>query len=196
MLKIGLTGGIGSGKTTVANLFAKLGAPVIDADKIAKKLMEPASPCFTTVVEHFGPSILMSNGDLDREVLSNIIFSHPEEKKWLENLLHPKVIAHMQAEANQVGYPYCIFAIPLLVEANCIDLVDQTLVVDCSEILQLNRTKKRDNMSLNQVQAIIDSQCKREDRIEMANDIITNEDDFQSLEQQVKKLHEKYSLAS
>lgn len=196
MLHVALTGGIGSGKSTVAEMFKKLGVFIIDADEIAHRITEPNTYSFETIVEHFGKGILATDGTLDRKTLRNIIFKDINERKWLENLLHPVIREAMRERTIKADSPYCLLVIPLLAETNKIDFIDRVCVIDISEALQIQRTAQRDNTSESDVAAIIASQCSNEKRLSIADDIIHNNDDLESLKNQVFTLHKQYlSLA-
>ncbi len=192
MLKIGLTGGIGSGKSTVAKLFADLNIPIIDADIIAQQLVEPGKPALTTIANHFGEKILMSSGALDRNQLREIIFTDPEQKKNLEAILHPLVFSEIESLILQLDTFYCIISIPLLIETGMEDFVDRILVIDCPVEVQFLRVKNRDQLTDARINSIITSQASREQRISAANDIIANSNGTQALAEQVKKLHNLY----
>lgn len=189
---VGLTGGIGSGKSTVANLFADLGIKVIDADIIAREVVAPGQEALTAIVNRFGEDILDQQGQLDRRQLRDRIFSQPEQKIWLNNLLHPLIRQCMLQQSQQATSAYCILAIPLLVENQLQTLVDRVLVVDVSESTQLSRTVKRDNNSEQQVRNIMQAQASRQQRLALADDVIYNDGDPTELAPQVKKLHNQY----
>jgi dephospho-CoA kinase len=193
MLVIGLTGGIGSGKSTVADLFADLGVPIIDADAKAREVTQPDKPAFLNIVKHFGDDILLSNGTLDRAKLRNIIFSDSKERLWLENLLHPLIREEMQHEINHLTGPYCIAVIPLLLEVEFYSFINRILVVDASLDAQIVRVMTRDKMNKLAVEAILKTQATRVDRKARAQDIIINDGTLADLIPQVEKLHEKYS---
>lgn len=192
MLVVGLTGGIGSGKTTVANLFAHHGVPIIDADLIAREVTEPNQPAFSKVVKHFGESILLANGTLNRSKLREIIFEEPKQRLWLEHLLHPLIREEMQRQINKLATPYCIAVIPLLLEVEFFSFINRILVVDAPEHLQIQRTAGRDKTKAPQIEAILKTQARREDRIAHAHDVITNEGTLEDLKPQVEKLHYLY----
>ena len=192
MLVIGLTGGIGSGKTTVANLFADLGVDVIDTDQLSRDVTKSGQGALKKISEHFGPKILQSNGSLDRTALRKIIFTDDNARRWLEELLHPLIRAEMKRQIDSSTSTYCIVVIPLLIETKPNSLIDRILVVDTSEDLQLERTKKRDNSSEKEVAAILNTQVNREKRLAAAHDIIENHGSLDDLVSQVKKLHEFY----
>jgi len=192
MLKIGLTGGIGSGKSTVAKLFQQLGIPVIDADLIAHQLVRPGQPALGALVTEFGPAILTSKGELDRSRLRELIFHDHTAKTRLESILHPAVFAEMHRRATGLQTPYCILAIPLLIETNAQSMVDRILVIDCPERLQIERVKRRDGLDESLIKRILASQASRQERLAHAHDIIVNEGDLAMLERQVKDLHLYY----
>ncbi len=196
MLKIGLTGGIGSGKSTVTQIFSDLKIPIIDADIIAHQLVEPGKPAIKAIAKQFGQQILTDQGTLNRKQLKEVIFSDPEQKKTLEQILHPLVFAEMESQIKQLSSPYCILSIPLLLETQMQDLVDRILVIDCPVEVQLERVKNRDQLNIETIKSIIASQVPREQRRQAADDIIINDADTQALAEQVKKLHNLYlSLA-
>ncbi len=192
MLKIGLTGGIGSGKSTVTQIFSDLKIPIIDADIIAHQLVEPGKPAIKAIAKQFGQQILTDQGTLNRKQLKEIIFSDPEQKKTLEQILHPLVFAEMESQIKQLSSPYCILSIPLLLETQMQDFVDRILVIDCPVEVQLERVKNRDQLNIETIKSIIASQVPREQRRQAADDIIINDADTQALAEQVKKLHNLY----
>jgi dephospho-CoA kinase len=192
MLVIGLTGGIGSGKTTVANMFAELGVDIIDTDIIARQLVAPGQTALKDIAHHFGQSILNSDGQLDRHKLAKITFNNDTERDALESILHPAIKKTMLKELNAVSAPYCIAVIPLLIETGQQQLVDRVLVVDCDPVDQLQRVQQRDQRSEAQIVSIINSQASQSARLNVADDIIQNSADLDKLHQQVIKLHKKY----
>lgn len=194
-LTIGLTGGIGSGKSVVATLFKQHGVTVIDADDIAKKVVEPGRPALLDIKAHFGEDYLL-DGKLNRTRLREHIFNLPEEKKWLENLLHPLIRQEMLDEINAATTPYCIVVIPLLIENHPHPLIKRILVVDTDESRQIQRTLSRDKTSEESVKKILEAQASREERLRLADDVIVNTSDLQSLEAQVAALHKKYLALS
>jgi dephospho-CoA kinase len=189
---IGLTGGIGSGKSTVADLFADLGIKVIDTDIIAREVVAPGQEALNAIISRFGKNILDQQGQLDRRQLRDRVFSEPEHKTWLNNLLHPLIRQQMLEQTRQATSSYCILAIPLLVENKLQTLVDRVLVVDVSESTQLSRTVRRDNNSEQQVRNIMQAQASRQQRLALADDVIYNDGDPTELAPQVKKLHNHY----
>ena len=192
MLKIGLTGGIGSGKSTVSTLFEQLNTPVIDADIIAHQLVAVGQPALAKIQQTFGSNILQLEGSLDRKKLRELVFSNPLEKQKLEAIIHPLVYQSIQTEIKRLTAPYCIISIPLLFESNMTSLVDRILVVDCSEEQQIERLLKRDDMTTKRIQSIINSQISRDFRNSKANDLIDNSGSNDRLAEQVKTLHNFY----
>lgn len=189
---VGLTGGIGSGKTTVANLFAAEGITLVDADIVAREVVAPGSKGLETIVTHFGAEILTPEGELDRAKLRQRIFSHPEEREWLNQLLHPMIRQEMLAQVEKATSAYVIMVVPLLFENGLDRLVNRTLVVDISPELQINRTVKRDNVDVSQVNNIISSQCSRSEKLARADDIIDNQGEISTLKREVLALHQRY----
>lgn len=189
---VGLTGGIGSGKTTVANLFAAEGVALVDADIVAREVVAPGSKGLEAIVTHFGAEILTPEGELDRAKLRQRIFSHPEEREWLNQLLHPMIRQEMLAQVEKATSDYVIMVVPLLFENGLDRLVNRTLVVDISPELQINRTIKRDNVDASQVNNIISSQCSRSEKLARADDIIDNQGEISTLKREVLALHQRY----
>lgn len=192
MLSIGLTGGIGSGKTTVANSFKELGVPIIDADDIAHEITKPNTPELKTIIDHFGKVIINKDGTLNRKKLREIIFSNLQQRLWLEKMLHPAIIRIMKERASQLTSPYCILVIPLLIETKNVGLVDRILVVDAPETLQIERTQKRSQLDEQQIRAILQTQTSRNQRLALADDVIVNDKDIAVLQRKVFELHCKY----
>ena len=192
MLKIGLTGGIGCGKSTVANIFKHLKVPVIDADDIAHQLVAVGQPALARIELEYGPDILNKDGSLNRTRLRELVFSDAQQKQKLEAILHPLVYQAIQTELKQLNAPYCIICIPLLFETQMTHLVDRTLVVDCPVETQIERLQKRDNMTIASIQAIIDTQVNRAFRKAHADDLIDNSKTDDRLAEAVKKLHNFY----
>ncbi len=193
---VGLTGGIGSGKTTIANLFANLGVPLVDADVVAREVVEKDSPLLSKIVEHFGPQILTKQGELNRAALREIVFHHDEEKQWLNNLLHPAIRERMKQQLSEQTAPYTLFVVPLLIENKLTALCDRILVVDVSPQTQLARSAQRDNNNFEQIQRIINSQVSQQERLQWADDVINNDADLAQnlphLQQKVLELHQFY----
>jgi dephospho-CoA kinase len=191
MLKIGLTGGIGCGKTTVADLFAAKGIPVLDADLIARQLVEPGQPLLQAIAAHFGANLL-KEGRLDRGRLRQIVFAAPEERQWLESLLHPRVYDEMERRLAGFSAPYCLLVIPLLLETGRRDFVDRLLVIDCPVELQKRRVKDRDGLTDPEIDRILSAQLAREARVAAADDLIENAGGPAELADQVDRLHRFY----
>lgn len=192
MLVIGLTGGIGSGKSTVADLFAAKKIPVIDADLIAKEITKAHSSALSSIIKHFGPSILLPNKELDRKQLRELIFNDPQEKKWLEDLLHPLIYDCIQKQLKKIHSTYCIVVIPLLLETESPAFIDRILVVDTPEENQISWATNRDNVSTSHIKKIIQQQIDPSHRRSKADDIILNEGHIDDLADQVEKLHLHY----
>ena len=195
-LIIGLTGGIGSGKSEVTRRFAKLGICIVDADEIARDVVLPGQVALSEIAQHFGDDILTAKGELDRAKLRKIIFENPDEKRWLENLLHPLINQIIRTRLAQAESAYVILASPLLLETQQHALTDRVLIIDTSEALQLARAGKRDNAKSEQIKAIMASQISRADRLARADDVIHNLGAIEELDTQVQQLHQQYlSLA-
>lgn len=192
MLVIGLTGGIGSGKTTAANLFEKKNITVIDADKIARELVFIDMPAYQQICAHFGSKVLTNNNRIDRKKLGKRIFQNEKDRIWLENLLHPLIRAEMQTALEACSSDYAVLVIPLLLETNKNPRVDRVLVVDAPLELQQKRTQSRDNRLLDEINAIISTQIDRQTRLDLADDVIQNDGTLEHLQTQVDKLHEEY----
>jgi len=192
MLKIGLTGGIGSGKSTVAQRFTELGVAVIDADEISRTLVEPGQPTLDRIASEFGPDVLTHKGELDRSRMRKIVFADPQRRKVLEALLHPLIRAEMQRRAKIIKTPYGVLCIPLLAETRQTDMVDRVLVIDSPEKLQYQRIKQRDSLPDREIKAILAAQVTAEDRLEVADDVIVNDGNVDDLNRQVDILHKKY----
>jgi dephospho-CoA kinase len=189
---IGLTGGVGSGKTTVANLFAEYGAPVIDADQIARELVEPGQPALQRITQVFGGEILNGDGALDRKKLRDLIFRDSVKRKQLEDILHPLIRKSMLDRLEPLDAPYAILVIPLLVDTGNWEMMDRILVVDTEEDLQIERVTRRDDVSREHAEAIIDNQVSRQERLAAADDVIENIGSLDDLKTQVRRLHEFY----
>ena len=193
---IGLTGGIGSGKTTVANLFAAQQIDIIDADIVAREVVEPGSAGLQAIVEKLGSDILLTDGTLNRSKLREAIFTDNQLKEWLNQLLHPMIRQKMQHDIAAAQSPYCLLVVPLMVENNLQAMTDRLLVVDVAEEIQIARTQQRDNVPAEQVRSILASQASREQRLAVADDVICNNGNGDDLEQQVAKLHQEYLALS
>lgn len=192
MLIIGLTGGIGSGKSTVADLFLDLGVPVIDADVIARELVEPGQPVLQRIVHAFGNEVLLPDGKLDRARLRTLVFSDAQQRQRLESIMHPSIRAALQKRAAAVTTSYCIVVIPLLLETGQTDLVSRTLVIDTSPATQISRTMKRSGLDRAAVESIMAAQWSRARRLAGADDVITNNGTLEDLRAQVEPLHRRY----
>ena len=193
---IGLTGGIGSGKTAVSDIFEELGIRVVDADLASRVVVEKGRPSLEEIAKHFGQGILTEAGELDRAKLREIIFNSDEEKNWLESLLHPAIARQIQDELKASSSPYTILVSPLLLETNQKDFCDKVLVVDVPVETQIERTLKRDDVSLDQVQSIIKAQISRDKRLELADEVIVNDKSLEDLQLAVSKLHQQFILES
>ncbi|MEC9305176.1 MAG: dephospho-CoA kinase [Pseudomonadota bacterium] len=191
---VGLTGGIGSGKSTVARAFGSLGIGWVDADDVAREVVMPGEPALAAISEHFGHDVLHADGTLNRAALRSIVFDNPTERKWLESVTHPRVreriLVHLERLQRQS--PYVLLVSPLLFESGQDKLVDRTVVVDVPVELQLSRTRARDDVSEAQVHAILAAQLPREERLTKANDVIDNSGDHASMMQQVTQLDQHY----
>lgn len=192
MLIVGLTGGIGSGKSTVATRFAALGGAVLDADLLARELVTPGQPALNEIVEIFGSQVLTPKGGLDRSAMRQRIFGNETERQRLEAILHPRIRAAMQERLRELRAPYVILVIPLLVETGQRDLCHRLLVVDLPEPLQIERVSRRDDYSVAQIRAILRTQCSRAQRLAVAGDLIDNSGDLAHLFVQVDTLHQRY----
>ena len=192
MFTVGLTGGIGSGKTTVARFFLDQNIEVINADEIARKVVEPGTAALSKIQERFGSKILINEKSLNRALLREQIFKDNSQRIWLESLLHPLIEREITNLIVVAVSRYVILESPLLFETNQHKLVNRTLVVDVSPKVQLKRAISRDGGSEGTIKAIMDSQISRDDRISLADDIIDNEQSFQSVQTQLKKFHQNY----
>lgn len=192
VFRVGLTGGIASGKSTAAKFFGALGVPILDSDRIAREVVEPGQPPLERLVERFGRGILTPDGHLDRPALRDIVFSDPKARADLENLTHPAIGAALEAHSAAAGGPYQILVIPLLVEKSLSAHVDRVLVVDCDEELQIRRLLARDGSTRAQAQAILNAQVSRSARLKAADDVITNNADMSAVQAQVAALHARY----
>jgi dephospho-CoA kinase len=191
-LIVGITGGIGSGKTTVADLFSSLQVPIIDADEIAKQAVMPGNPAYEEIIEQFGPGILTASGELDRRRLRERAFSDPVARTNLEEIIHPRVYAAITAQLAALNAPYAIVVVPLLIETGAKELVDRILVVDTSEESQIERTNRRDGTSRDTINKILAAQLDRRSRLSAADDVIENSSTVEALKVAVSKLNRKY----
>ena len=192
MFVVGVTGGIGSGKTAVTDEFAKLGIDIVDADRAARVVVEPNTPALANIHAHFGDRILLPDGSLDRAVLRRIIFQNADEKRWLEQLLHPLIALEIQRQLAAAHSSYVIFVSPLLIESQQKALCDRILVVDVPEEIQLQRTMTRDNNDIDQVRRIIASQASRQHRLQYADDVVENTGSLEQLRERIAELHQRY----
>lgn len=189
---IGLTGGIGSGKSAASAIFSRLGIPVIDADEIARALVAPGEPALAEIAGAFGEDILNRAGELDRDALRRRVFADSTERQRLEAILHPRIRQQIHSYINKLHAPYCVVVIPLLVETRQSDLVDRVLVIDIPEATQVSRVAARDSLAREEILAIIDAQTSRHTRLAAADDVIENSGGLDVLESRVHRLHEKY----
>jgi dephospho-CoA kinase len=192
MLIIGVTGGIGSGKTSATDEFIKLGIEVVDADVAARTVVEKGRPALQQIAANFGPDILLESGELDRADLRKIIFADPEQRKWLEVLTHPLIRTEIVSGLQNAKSPYVILASPLLIESGQYHLVKRTLVIDVPVDVQIQRTCLRDNNDPKQIKAIINAQISRDDRLDKADYVINNDHDLRHLQESVIALHQTY----
>jgi dephospho-CoA kinase len=189
---VGLTGGIGSGKSAVSERFASLGIRVVDADVASRVVVEPGRPALAAIALHFGADILTADGALDRAALRSKVFADEAERKWLERLLHPRINEYIASELARAESPYAMLAHPLLVETGQTRICDRVLVVDVPESVQVARTMARDKNSEAQVRAIMAAQASREQRLAAADDVIVNDAGLEHLDAEVARLHGLY----
>lgn len=189
---LGLTGGIGSGKSAVVEAFGRLGVHWVDADHAARWVVEPGKPALSLIAEHFGEEVLAADGSLDRAVLRERVFGDPAQRKWLEELLHPLIRQEVAEHLARATSPYAIMVSPLLVESGQYRQVDRVLVVDVPEAVQVERAARRDLSSEAQIQAIIKAQASREERLRYADDVLVNDRDLLWLRAEVERLHNFY----
>lgn len=192
MLVAGLTGGIGSGKSAASDCFISLGVPVIDADRVARLVVEPGSEALDKIAAHFGDHVIQANGNLDRAALRRIVFDKERERNWLEALLHPLIRDHILDTLEQLdeqGHAYAILASPLLLETDQHLLISKVIVVDAPEALQISRTMARDNIEEAQVRQILAAQMQREERLKHADFLLDNSGNEDQLRESVNALH-------
>jgi dephospho-CoA kinase len=193
MYVVAVTGGIGSGKTTIANQFAALGIDVVDADVIARDVVEPGAPALAAIATYFGPDVIAPDGQLDRRSLRERVFSDPNAKAWLNALLHPLIRQEMLRQCASTRSPYCLLVVPLLVENKLAGLANRVLVIDVDEATQIERTCRRDGVSAEQARAIIAAQASRSERLAAADDVIDNHNGSQmAIKTRILALHETY----
>jgi dephospho-CoA kinase len=193
MLVIGLTGGIGSGKSTVADALAARGAAVIDTDVIARELTEPGQPALGEIAATFGADLIGPDGRLDRDVLRTMVFSDPDARDRLERILHPRIKNRMLERLAEVDAPYAVLVIPLLFETNQHTLVDRILVVDVPETAQRERVRRRSGLTYSEIDRIVASQISRAERLARADDILDNGGDLPALSAQAERIHRTYT---
>jgi dephospho-CoA kinase len=194
--RVGLTGGIACGKTTVANLFAALGVHIVDTDLLAREVVAPGSPLLPKIAEHFGEQVLRKDGSLDRARLRDRVFANPAERLWLESVTHPAIRELTDSRCESATSEYVIVAIPLLVETQGAKRFHRVLVVDCEPGLQLARLQARDGMTRAQAERMLAAQVTREQRLEIADDVVRNDGDIAGLRDQVEGLHRQYLSAA
>lgn len=189
---LGLTGGIGSGKSAVAQHFIDLGIHLVDADHAARWVVEPGRPALTKIAERFGEQVLQADGSLDRAALRQLVFQDEQQRRWLEGLLHPLIFQEINQTLACAESPYAILVSPLLVESGQHHMTQRVLVVDAPEHLQLQRSMARDNSPEEQIRAILKAQSSREERLRHADDVLTNDRDLAWLKSEVDRLHNFY----
>jgi dephospho-CoA kinase len=190
--RIGLTGGIASGKSTVADMFADLGVPVIDTDVIAREVVRPGQPALEEIREAFGTGVIAADGTLDRPAMRSIVFGNDAARHRLESLLHPRIGKATREQADTAGGPYQVIVVPLLVESSLREFVDRVLVVDCDEATQVARLLARDAESEDQARRILAAQSSRDERLAIADDVVTNGGALEDTREQVLALHQRY----
>lgn len=189
---VGLTGGIGSGKSAVSDRFKNQGIVIVDADVASRVVVEPGKPALASIQEHFGAEMILDDGNMNRALMRELVFKDPTEKTWLEQLLHPLIDEEIEIGLQSATTPYAILVSPLLIEINQVRFTQRVLVVDVPVQVQIQRTMARDNNSAEQVQSIINAQTPREARLERADDVIVNDGDFAELDMEVDNLHRIY----
>ncbi|MGN5161830.1 dephospho-CoA kinase [Aeromonas dhakensis] len=193
MYVVAITGGIGSGKTTVANQFAELGIEVVDADIIAREVVEPGTPALAAIATHFGADVIAPDGRLDRRQLRERVFTDPQAKGWLNALLHPLIRSEMQRQCAAARSPYCLLVVPLLVENRLTALANRVLVIDVDEATQIERTCRRDGVTREQAEAILAAQASRTERLAAADDVLDNQNGTpEAIKSRIFALHETY----
>lgn len=192
MFVVGVTGGIGSGKTAATDHFQSLGITVVDADVASRVIVEPGREALVKIEEHFGSHVIANDGTLDRRALREIVFNNPDERKWLEQLTHPLIGQEIMQQIQASQSPYTILASPLLLESSQSKMTQRILLIDVPEELQIARTTQRDNTTEEGVKAIMQAQMSRQERRSRADDIIVNDQDLDHLYRQVEEYHQKY----
>jgi dephospho-CoA kinase len=195
-LRIGLTGGIASGKSTVADIFARLEVPIVDTDVIAREVVQPGSPALQVISKEFGSSVIATDGTLDRKAMRKLVFTDEARRLRLEAILHPRIRELTEQQVAAVEEPYLIVVVPLLTESPMKKMMDRILVVDCSEESQIRRLVSRDVETEIQARRIMATQASRKERLAIADDVITNDDDLDTLHSQVLLLHHSYQALS
>ncbi|TFH86669.1 dephospho-CoA kinase [Billgrantia azerbaijanica] len=196
---IGVTGGIASGKSTVARAFERLGIPWVDADDVAREVVAPGEPALAEIAARFGERVLHADGSLDRRALREIVFADPAERRWLESVTHPRIRERLVARLEQLqagGAPYVLLVSPLLFESSQHEMADRCLVIDVPEAVQIARTAARDDVDAAQARAIVAAQLPRRERLARADDVIDNSGDAAALEEQVRELDQRYRRLS
>lgn len=196
MLRVALTGGIGSGKSSVAELFGRLGAPIIDADLIARELTRIGHPLLQEIGHAFGAGVINADGSLNRRALGNLVFANPDQRRQLEQILHPPIRREMEHRLRACAAPYAILVIPLLLETRQQDIADIIIVVDLPEQLQIKRVMQRDGLSEDQVRGILAAQCQRSERLAAADYLIDNSGGLDQLIAQVENIHQRLIASS
>lgn len=188
---VGITGGIGSGKSAVTQRLEAHGVPVVDADIVAREVVEPGRPALAAIAQHFGPDVLLGDGALDRAALRKLVFENPAERAWLESVTHPAIRTEITLQLQQARAPYVVLSSPLLLEVGQNDFTDYVVVVDVPEELQVARTSARDNNDPDLVRKIMAAQLTREDRIARGDEVIDNQGSLAELHEQVDALHQR-----
>lgn len=192
VLTIGLTGGIGSGKSLAAATFSRLGVPVLDGDQAAREIVQPGMPALDEVFAAFGIEFRMPDGQLDRRRLRERVFGNPADRKRLEQITHPRIRQHLLEWRDRQTDPYCVLAVPILVESGLNTLVDRVLVVDCAESLQLQRLLARDGITIELARQMLAAQATRSQRLDQADDVLRNESDPAALDAAATAMHRFY----
>ena len=196
MYRVGLTGGIASGKTAVADIFASLGAGVVDTDRVARDVVAPGQPGLEAVRREFGEGMIRASGELDRRALREVVFADPAARRQLESLLHPLIRARTLEALEQMRTPYAVAVVPLLVETGFGEWVDRVAVVDCPRGVQLERLMNRDGINLDRAETMLSAQADRQTRLAAADDVIDNGGSRESTRRQARRLHARYRRLS